>query len=70
VTIRELVDASRRFVGFGLRGGSRSRGRRYVLSPDQGGIANQSQAGVFTGMWHLITINFALSAIALIVLGI
>jgi len=38
--------------------------------PIKAAIADHLQAGVFTGMWHLITINFALSAIALIVLSI
>ena len=38
--------------------------------PIKAAIADHLQAGVFTGMWHLITINFALSASALIVLGI
>src|SRR5262249_29302031 len=40
------------------------------IGPIKAGIANPLQAGVFTGMWHLITINFALSAIALFVLGV
>ena len=38
--------------------------------PIKAAIADNLQAGVFTGMWHLITINFALSAIALLVLGV
>jgi hypothetical protein len=38
--------------------------------PIRAGIADPLQAGVFTGMWHLITINFALSAIALIILSV
>jgi len=32
-------------------------------------ITNELHAGVLTGMWHLITINFTLSALALFVLG-
>jgi hypothetical protein len=32
--------------------------------PIKAAIADHLQAGIFTGMWHLITINFALSAIA------
>jgi hypothetical protein len=32
-------------------------------------ITNDLHAGVFRGMWRLITINFALSALALFVLG-
>jgi hypothetical protein len=38
--------------------------------PIKAAIADHLQAGIFTGMWHLITINFALSAIALIALGV
>lgn len=38
--------------------------------PIKAAIVDPLQASVFTGMWHLITINFALSAIALIVFGI
>ena len=32
-------------------------------------ITSNLHAGVFTGMWHLITINLTLSALALLVLG-
>jgi len=38
--------------------------------PIKTAIADPVQAGVFSGMWHLITINFAMSAIALIVFGV
>ena len=38
--------------------------------PIKTAIADPLQAGVFTGMRHLITINFALSAIGLIVFGV
>src|SRR5215472_6351514 len=38
--------------------------------PIKTAIADPVQAGVFSGMWHLITINLALSAIALIVFGV
>jgi len=37
--------------------------------PIRSAITNDLHAGVFRGMWHLITINFALSALALFVLG-
>ncbi len=37
--------------------------------PIRSAISNELQAGVFTGMWHLITIHFMLSGLALIVLG-
>jgi len=38
--------------------------------PIKATIADPLQVGVFTGMWHLITIIFAVSAIALLVLGV
>lgn len=50
--------------------GHAAAGVRTFYRPIKAVIIDQLQAGVFTGMWHLITINFALSAIALIVLGI
>jgi hypothetical protein len=37
--------------------------------PISSAITNDFHAGVFAGMWHLITINFALSALALLVLA-
>jgi hypothetical protein len=37
--------------------------------PIRSAITRDLHAGVFTGMWHLITINFTLSALALLVLG-
>ena len=33
-------------------------------------ITRDLHAGVFTGMWHLITINLTLSALALLVLAL
>jgi hypothetical protein len=45
-------------------------GVRTFYRPIKAAIVNNLQAGLFTGMWHLITINFALSAIALLVLGV
>jgi hypothetical protein len=44
-------------------------GRGLFYRPIRSAIANDLHASVFTGMWHLITINFTLSAIALFVLG-
>ena len=44
-------------------------GRGMFYRPIRSTMANDLHAGVFTGMWHLITINFTLSAIALFVLG-
>ena len=37
--------------------------------PIKSALPSELQAGVFTGMWHLITINFTLSAIALFALS-
>jgi hypothetical protein len=37
--------------------------------PIKSAISSELHAGVLTGMWHLLTINFALSALALFVLG-
>jgi hypothetical protein len=37
--------------------------------PIRSAITSDLHAGVFAGMWHLITINFTLSALALLVLG-
>lgn len=45
-------------------------GVRTFYRPIKAAIVNNLQAGLFTGMWHLITINFALSAIALLALGV
>ena len=44
-------------------------GRGLFYRPIRSAIANDFHAGVFTGLWHLITINFTLSAVALFVLG-
>jgi hypothetical protein len=41
-------------------------GRSMFYRPIKAAIADDLQAGVFTAMWHLITINFALSALVLI----
>jgi len=40
-------------------------GRGMFYRPIRSTMANDLHAGVFTGMWHLITINFTLSGIAL-----
>jgi hypothetical protein len=37
--------------------------------PMRAAITDRLQAGVLTGMWHLITIHFTLSALALLALG-
>ncbi len=44
-------------------------GRGMFYRPIKAAIADDLRAGVFTGMWHLITINFTLSALVLIGLG-
>jgi hypothetical protein len=44
-------------------------GAQMFYRPIRSGIANKLHAGVLTGMWHLITIHFTLSALALFVLG-
>src|SRR5262249_48919630 len=44
-------------------------GRRMFYQPIKSAIADATQSGLFTGMWHLITINFALSAAVLLVAG-
>jgi len=37
--------------------------------PIKSAIKDELQTGVMTGMWHLITIHFTLSAVALLILG-
>ena len=44
-------------------------GKKMFYRPIKSAITNELQAGVLTGMWHLITIHFTLSAFALLVLG-
>jgi hypothetical protein len=44
-------------------------GRRMFYRPIKSAIGDDIQSGVFSGMWHLITINFALSAAALLVVS-
>src|SRR5215813_14538422 len=44
-------------------------GRGMFYRPIKSAIADELHAGVLTGMWHLITIHFALSAVALFVLA-
>jgi hypothetical protein len=45
-------------------------GAQMFYRPIKSGITNEIHAGVLTGMWHLITIHFTLSALALFVLGV
>ena len=44
-------------------------GRNMFYLPMKAAIKDSLHAGVLTGMWHLITINFTLSAVALLMLG-
>jgi hypothetical protein len=44
-------------------------GVRLFYRPLKSAVTNELHAGVLTGMWHLITIHFALSALALFVLS-
>jgi hypothetical protein len=44
-------------------------GARMFYGPIKSGVTNELHGGVLTGMWHLITINFALSGLALFVVG-
>jgi hypothetical protein len=45
-------------------------GRSMFFRPIKSDLRSELHAAVFTGMWHIITINFTLSAIALAVLSI
>jgi hypothetical protein len=44
-------------------------GSNMFYRPIKSAIIDELHAGVVTGMWHLITINFTQSALALFVLG-
>jgi hypothetical protein len=44
-------------------------GSSMFYRPIKSAITNQLHAGIVTGMWHLITIHFVLSALALLVLS-
>jgi hypothetical protein len=45
-------------------------GRGMFYRPIKADLRSELHAGIFTGMWHIITIHFTLSAIALVVLSI
>jgi hypothetical protein len=45
-------------------------GRGLFYRPIKSDLRSELLAGVFTGMWHIITIHFTLSAIALVALSI
>ena len=44
-------------------------GLNMFYRPIKSAITNELHAGILTGMWHLITIHFVLSGLALLVLG-
>ena len=44
-------------------------GRSMFYRPIKSDLRSELHASVFAGMWHIITINFALSAIALVALS-
>ena len=44
-------------------------GRSMFCRPIKSDLRSELHAGVFAGMWHIITINFTLSAIALVALS-
>ena len=44
-------------------------GAEMFYRPIKSAVTNELHAGVLTGMWHLITIHFTLSALALFVLA-
>src|SRR5260370_7482470 len=44
-------------------------GAQMFYRPIKSGVTDELHAGVLTGMWHLITINFTLSALVLLVLA-
>ena len=44
-------------------------GRSMFFRPIKSDLRSELHAVVFTGMWHIITINFTLSAIALVALS-
>jgi hypothetical protein len=45
-------------------------GRSMFYRPIKSDLRSELHASVFTGMWHIITIHFTLSAIALVALSI
>ena len=44
-------------------------GRSMFFRPIKSDLRSEIHAAVFTGIWHIVTINFALSAIALVALS-
>ena|SRR5258708_38998564 len=56
-------------IASGAAAGHAVAGSRLFYRPVKSAITDPLHAGVLTGMWHLITIHFSLSAAALLVLG-
>jgi len=56
-------------MGLVCAAGHAVAGERMFYRPMRAAITDRLQAGVLTGMWHLITIHFTLSALALLALG-
>ena len=67
--VYELVNGGWRNDGPDLCGGLCHCGTEHVLSANQVRLRSELLAGVFTGMRHIITINFTASAIALVALS-
>jgi hypothetical protein len=45
-------------------------GAKMFYQPIKSAVTDKLLAGVLTGMWHLITVHFVLSALALLILGV
>ena len=56
-------------MALGCAAGHAVAGLNMFYRPIKAAITNELHAAVLTGMWHLITISFALSALALFFLG-
>jgi hypothetical protein len=56
-------------MAIGCAAGHAIAGLNMFYWPIKSAITNELHAGILTGMWHLITIHFVLSGLALLVLG-
>jgi hypothetical protein len=56
-------------MALGCTAGHAVAGLNLFYRPVRSMITNEIHAGILTGIWHLITIHFALSALALLMLG-
>jgi len=57
-------------MAMGCAVGHAVAGRSMFYAPIRLSLQNELYATVFTAMWHIITVNFVLSALALIVLSV